>query len=190
MPPAAFGQGPAPGGALDQALLQKVGFDDLFQGVALFGQCRRQGFDTYRAAAVMLGHGGEIAPVHGIETAAIDLETGERLIGDLGGDGPVAGHRGEITDPAQEPVGDPGRAPRAAGDFPGGVIGELETEDAGAAAQDPFKFVGVSEENGSLSVPVPGPTTLLSTNQIMSATVIVTVAAALVAFGVPLSVSV
>ena len=82
----------------------------------------------------MLGHGGKIAPVHGIETAAVDLETGERLIGDLGGDGPVAGHRGEITDPAQEPVGNPGRAPRAAGDFPGAVIGELDTEDAGAAA--------------------------------------------------------
>ncbi len=43
---------------------------------------------------------------------------------------------GEVADPAQQPAGDARRAARAAGDLAGAVVGEVDAEQAGGAAND------------------------------------------------------
>ena len=48
------GHDTAPGGALDEALLDEIGFDNVFDGVAWLGQGRGDCFDADRAAAEIL----------------------------------------------------------------------------------------------------------------------------------------
>src|SRR3954469_1601559 len=54
MPEGVRRQHAATGGALHEALLDQVGFDDLLDGVSRLGQGRRHGLDPDRAAAERL----------------------------------------------------------------------------------------------------------------------------------------
>src|SRR5690606_4302530 len=71
--------------ALDEALLDEIGLDDLFDRVARLAQPRRDRLDADRPAAVVLGDVGQIPPVEHVEPALIDVEPEERLVGDLAG---------------------------------------------------------------------------------------------------------
>ncbi len=59
---------------MQQALLDQIGLDCLFNGIALFGQSRRQCLDPNRTTTVILGNTAQEAPVHGIEAQFIDVE--------------------------------------------------------------------------------------------------------------------
>ena len=130
---------------MDEALLEEIGFDDLFQGVALLGKRRRQGLDADRSTAIVIGKASEIAPVHGVETAFIHLQPVERGVGGGGVDRRRAGDRGEIAHPAQQPGGDPGGAAGAPRDLAGAVILERHAQHPGAAPHDPLQFVDIVE---------------------------------------------
>ena len=69
--------------------------------------------DADRAAAVALGDGPEIAPVQAVQAEMVDLELGERTIGDRGVDLGAAGDRGEVAHLAQQTAGDRARRGRA-----------------------------------------------------------------------------
>ena len=69
--------------ALQKALLDQIGLDDLLDRVARLGQRRGDRLDADRPAAVILGDRRQIAPVQRIEPARVDFEPLERLVGDL-----------------------------------------------------------------------------------------------------------
>ena len=71
-------------GARDEALLQQIRLDDLLDGVARLGQRRGDGLDADRPAAVIHRDAAQIAMIERIEPARVNLELGERAIGDLG----------------------------------------------------------------------------------------------------------
>src|SRR3546814_20234623 len=68
------GQQAAARGALQEALLDQVGLDDVFQRVARLGQGGGAGLDADRTALEIAGDDPEIAAVHGSQPAGIDLE--------------------------------------------------------------------------------------------------------------------
>ena len=98
-------------------------------------------FDADRAAAVKVGDHRQIAPVHRVEPERVDLQPVERLVGDLGVDRPGARSMGEVADPAEQAARNPRGAPRAAGDLVGAVVGQLDAEQAGGAADDLLEFL-------------------------------------------------
>src|SRR6266550_5722157 len=83
MPVGDLGQHAAARGALQEALLQQIGLDDLFEDVALIAERRRHRLDADSAAAVMLGDRAEVAAVHRIEAAMIDFERSEEHTSEL-----------------------------------------------------------------------------------------------------------
>ena len=117
MAPGGAGQQPAARRALQQALLQQVGLDHLLQRVALLRQRRRQRVDADRPAAVVVGDAAQIAAIEAVEAERVDLELGQRPVGDRGVDLAVAFDRGEVAHPPQQAGRDPGRAAGAPRDL-------------------------------------------------------------------------
>src|SRR5258706_14117550 len=68
-----LGQHAAAWGALQEALLQQIRLDDLFEHIALVAERRRHRLDPDRAAAVMLGDRAQIAAVHRVEAPPVDF---------------------------------------------------------------------------------------------------------------------
>src|SRR2546423_13555698 len=68
-----LGQHAAARGALQEALLQQIGLDDLFEDVALIAERRRHRLDADWAAAVMLRDRAEVAAGPPHEAAEIRL---------------------------------------------------------------------------------------------------------------------
>ncbi len=81
-----LGQHAAARRALHEALLHQIRLDHLLDHVALLAKRRRQGLDADRAAAVIVGDAAQIAPVHRVEPAAVDLEPQQRRVGGSGVD--------------------------------------------------------------------------------------------------------
>ena len=146
MAPAGFAQHAAAAGAQDEAFLDQEGLDHVFEGVAGLGQGGGQGFDADGAAVVVLGNAAEVAAVHGVEPEGIDLEPGQRRVGDQAVDGAVPGHGGEVAHAAQQAAGDAGGAAGAAGDLYGAFVGEGEAEFFRAAGDDAAEFFGGVED--------------------------------------------
>ena len=146
MPPAGQAQHPAAAGAQDQALLDQIGLDHVFQRVARLGQRRRQRLDADRAAAVVLGDAAEIAAVHRVEAEHVDLQPRQRRHRRSRDRPGGARDGGEVAHPAQQPPGDARRAAGAAGDLGAAVRREVEVELAGAAADDPLQLLGRVED--------------------------------------------
>ena len=82
MRPCVCRQQPAARRALDEALLDEIGLDDVLDGVARFGQARRDRLDADRPAAEVAGDHRQVAPVELVETERVDLQPGQRLVGD------------------------------------------------------------------------------------------------------------
>ena len=78
----------------------------------------------------------QIAPVQAVQAQLVDLELGERPIGDRGVDLGACRHRGEVAHPAQQPARDPRRAAGAPRDLDRAVPGQRQAEDRGAAHDD------------------------------------------------------
>ena len=131
MLPPGFAQHPPPAGAENKAFLDKVGFDHVFQRVAGLGEGGGEGFDTDRAAGVVLRDAPQITAVHQVQAQSIDLQTVQRGVGNRAIHRRVALHGGEITDPAQQPAGDARGAARPAGDLGGSLLGQAEARAAG-----------------------------------------------------------
>ena len=114
----------------------RIGLDHVLDRVARLAEARGERFDADRAAAVKVGDHGQIAPVHRVEAKRIDLQPRQRLVGDLGIDRCRPRGVGEIADPAKQPSGDARGAARAPRDLARPVVGELDAEQSGGAAND------------------------------------------------------
>ena len=145
MLPGEPGQQAAARRALQQALLQQVGLDHLLERVALLGQRRRERVDADRPAAVVARDAGEIAPVERVEAELVDLEAGQRAIGEPGVDRAAAADQREVAHAAQQAHRDPRRAPGAPRDLGGAAAGERQAEDPGAAHDDLLELPVVVE---------------------------------------------
>ena len=64
-------------GALDEALLEQIGLDNVLDRVAGLGDGGGEGVHADRAAAVVLDQGLEEAAVVGVEAGLVDLEPGQ-----------------------------------------------------------------------------------------------------------------
>src|SRR5262245_37127802 len=141
------GQQPAARRALDEALLDHERLDDLLDRVARLRERRSDGLDPDRAAAVVLGDHRDVAPVHGVEASAIDLERMQRLVGGAPVDRVHAVDECEIAHPPQQPAGDARRAAGAARDLVGAVGRHADAENARAAIDDLFELrLGIEVE--------------------------------------------
>ena len=78
-----------------------------------------------------------------LEPVLVDLQQVERLVGDPGRDRTFVAHLGDVAHAAQDAVGDARRAARAPGDLLGGLVGDLDGEDARRAPDDAGELVGL-----------------------------------------------
>ena len=145
--------------ALDETFLDQERLDDLLDGVARLGQRRGDGFDSDRAAAVVLRNIDEVAPIHCIEAGGIDFELEEGAVGGGAVDRGRARDQRKVAHPAQQPPGDPRRAAGAARDLVGAVGGHADAEDPRAAIDDllelaKFTLVGATTRAGLLTNPL------------------------------------
>ena len=82
MPPRFERDDAAARGAGNEALLQEIRLDDLLDRIARLRQSRRNRLDADRAAVMRLGNARQIAVVERIEALVVDLERGQRLVGE------------------------------------------------------------------------------------------------------------
>ena len=73
--------------AHDEALLQEVWLDHVFDRIALLGERRGDGVDAGGTARVELGETSKVTAIHGVEPAVIHIEAAKRAIGGSGVDG-------------------------------------------------------------------------------------------------------
>ncbi len=117
---------PAPGRALEQAELEEERLVDVLHRLRLLAHADGEGRQAHGAAAEAPAHRDQDGPVDLVEAGLVDLEQGQALAGGGLGDDALGPDLGVVADPAQQPVGDAGRAPGPAGDLvaAGGVEGD------------------------------------------------------------------
>src|SRR5690554_3390689 len=98
-------------------MLDQVGFDHVFDGVAFFANGGRQAVYTHGATVKLVDNGFKQFAVHQVKTVRIDLEHGQRRLGNISRDGAVGLDLGIVAHAAQKAVGNTGGAPGATGDF-------------------------------------------------------------------------
>src|SRR5512139_3715040 len=125
----------------DEAKLNEIGFDDLFQRVAGFAQSRCKRLDPDRSPAIEVRDHGQVAPVHRVEAEPIDFQPGQGPVGDCGVDRIRAGGMGKVADAAKQPARDARRAAASAGDLVLAFASGWGAEQSGSPADDLFKFV-------------------------------------------------
>ena len=101
--------------------LEEVGLVGVLDGVGLLPHAVGQGHEPDRAAVEATAQGVEDGPVHLVETELVHPEELEALDGERRRDRALGPHLHEVAHPAQEPVGDPGRAPGPRGDLAGAL---------------------------------------------------------------------
>ena len=143
MLPGRGGGDPSPGRAHEQALADEEGLVDVLDGLGGLGHADGERREPDRATAEPLAEGGEDRPVDLVEAALVDAEHAQALAGGVGVDGAAPPHLGEVPDPAQQPVGDAGRAPGPAGDLTGALGRDLDVEDAGGSQHDGLEVDGL-----------------------------------------------
>ena len=121
---------------VEEADPEEVRLVDVLDGLDLLGEDGRQRGDPDGPAAELLDDRGQQPPVGRVEALAVDLEDAHRLVDRRRVDAPVAVHLGVVADPAEEPVHDPRRGPAPGRDGDGRLVGDLDPEDPGRAADD------------------------------------------------------
>jgi hypothetical protein len=100
----------------DEAFLQQIRLDDVFEGFCIFrqtcGNCADPGWTT----TVLLDDGLEKSAIETVEPQLVDAFTRQRLIRNVGLDTTVGTHFGKITHAPQQTVGDPWRSSATSGD--------------------------------------------------------------------------
>ncbi len=129
-------------GTLQVALLDEVGFDHVFDGVALFANGGGQIVQPHRPAVETVHHRFEQLAVHHVETQRIDVEHAQCGIGHFGADSPRSFHVGIVAHPAQQAVGDARSAAGAAGNLGRAVRVDDRTEQLGRTQHDASQFLG------------------------------------------------
>ena len=133
---AAFGGDAAARGALEEALLDEVGLDHVFDGVGAFADGGGDVIEADGAARKFVQHGFEEFAVHHVEAFVVYIEHLQGGIGQGGIHAAVAFHFGVVAHAAQQAVGDARGAAAAAGDFECAVVGQAHLQQGGGAGND------------------------------------------------------
>src|SRR5690606_5985943 len=128
------------GRALDEALLDLVGPDDVFDRVTGLRQSCGNRLDAHRATTEVLGDHVKVAPIELAESQSIHVKTGQCCIRNAACNEFGASYCGEVTHPPQQPAGDARRTPRPSSDFLGTFIIERQSQDACAPRDDQLQF--------------------------------------------------
>ena len=80
---------PAPGGTHEEALLDQVGLDHVFDGTPLLAYGRCQAVHPHRATVEFADHRLQQASVHHVEAGVVHVEHGKGRIRHLDGEPPV-----------------------------------------------------------------------------------------------------
>ena len=132
------------GGAFEVAFHDEVGLVDFLDRVRFLAHRHGQRADAHRAAAELYDEGFQDALVHFVQAVLVDLQHGQRFVGDVCRDAAIVPHLGVIPHAPQEVVGDARRAPAAAGDFHARrVFVDLDIQQAGGAEDDCLELLGV-----------------------------------------------
>ena len=124
------------GGAVDESLLDEEGLIDLLECASVFADGGGDGSDADGPSAELLDDGEEDFAVDEVESVAVDIECFEGEACDAGVDAAVAFHLGEVTDAAQQGIGDTWRAAATAGNLGCGLLLDGNVEDASRTAHD------------------------------------------------------
>src|SRR5262249_26278849 len=127
--------------ALDEPQLEQVRLVDVLDRVRLLAESDRQRRQADRTAAELADDRLEQGPVDALETVLLDLEQVERLVRDLGRDGALVAHLGDVADAPQNPVRDAWRAAGAPRDLVRRLVGDLDREDPRRAADNVRELV-------------------------------------------------
>ena len=87
---------------LHKPFLDQIGLDDLFDHIALVAQHRCYRFDPNRAAPVVFGDAAQVAPIHTVKAAPIDLQPQQRRVGGGRIYARQTLDRGKVADPPQQ----------------------------------------------------------------------------------------
>ena len=145
MLPGAGRDHPATRGALQQTLLDQVGFDHVLDGVADLADGGRDVVQSHRTATEALDDGFEEIAVHDVQPDRVHVEHAQGVVGHAAGDAAVGADLGVVPHPAEQSVGNARRAARAAGDLVGAVFGDVGAQQAGRAQNDALQLVGLVE---------------------------------------------
>lgn len=133
--------------ALDEALHDEKGFVDFFEGRSIFTHRDSDGGKAYWTAIKFINHGLKDADVHFVEPIVINIDHCESFDSGVGIDDSVATDLREISDPAQEVVGNAWRAAGTRGDFYSSIVFDRNVEQPSGALNDDCElFVGVIVE--------------------------------------------
>ncbi len=139
------GGDPPAGGPGQQTRTDQERLGDLLDRVGFLPHSDRQSRQAHRTAAEAahqrLQH-GPVEPVQAERVYIIDAQGGP---GDLARDDSVRPHLGVVTNPAQQPVGDPRRPTRPPGNLGGAVAGETYPQQPGRAGQHTGQLIGIVE---------------------------------------------
>ena len=119
---------PAPRRALQEALLDQVGLDDVLDRFAFLADRGGEVVEPDGPPAELVQDRAEQRPVHEIESGRVDVEHAQGGIGDAVVDQAVRAYLGIVAHAAQQAQRDARRAPRPEGDLlrAGAVDGHLE----------------------------------------------------------------
>lgn len=126
--------------ALKIALLDEIGFDDVFNGAGFFTNSRSKVIKTNGATIKFVDNGFEEFSVHDVKAYGVDIKHGERFLSYVLGDVAIAFDIRIVTDTPQEAVGNSGSSPRTVGDFGCTIAVYGGVEEAGAAGNDLIEF--------------------------------------------------
>ena len=120
-----FGHGDAAlGGAFDVALHDQIRLVHFLDRSGFLANGDGEAVHTDGTAVEKSDDRFEDPLVHFVETIGVNVEHGESIGGGLGGDFSAGADEGVVAHPAQEVVGDAGRAARPPRDLTGAVIGQ------------------------------------------------------------------
>jgi len=131
------------GGALDEAFLDEVRLVDILDGAGVFAEGGGDVGEAYGTSIELVDDGGEELVVDLVEAVLIDAEGFEGVFGNLDVDGVFAHHHREVTNAAQQGVGDTRCATTAEGYFDGGFLHTCHAQDARRTCDDAGKHFGV-----------------------------------------------
>jgi hypothetical protein len=105
------------GGAIQKALLDEKRFIDIFYGITFFANGGCKGVQPYRAPAELVDYREKDQPIRVIQPYLVDLQHLQGILNHFQGNDPISLDLSKITNPAEQPVGNPRSATATAGKF-------------------------------------------------------------------------
>lgn len=132
------GHHPATACAVEEAKLHEEGFVDVFDGFDLLRRGGGDGVETHGPAIEFFDDSDEDFSIRLVEAELVDADQGETFFGQFQVHGLEPLHRGEITHPFEEAVGDAGGFAGASGDLADRLVLDFDVEDRRRALEDAF----------------------------------------------------